>query len=224
MTEIFIKGTSGRLQGNYFRGHSDMPSALLLHSHPLQGGSISTELHYSIYRRLVQENITTLTFNFAGVERSEGQFTKGVGELTDAAIALDELQSKHDYLNECYIIGVGFGAWIGMQLIMRRPEVSNFIAIAPPIKKYDFSFIQPSPVRGLIIQGNLDSVTLSSDLEENIDKFNRHNSNMVQHKIIDQADSCFRDKIEELNQSIVNYIESRDTSLVSKKQPGKMLL
>ena len=45
----------------------------------------------------------------------------------------------------CWIAGFSFGAWIGMQLLMRRPEIEGFISICPPANLYDFSFLAPLP-------------------------------------------------------------------------------
>ncbi|GIX14365.1 MAG: hypothetical protein KatS3mg118_2324 [Paracoccaceae bacterium] len=32
----------------------------------------------------------------------------------------------------CWVAGFSFGAWIGMQLLMRRPEIAGFVAVSPP--------------------------------------------------------------------------------------------
>ena len=45
-----------------------------------------------------------------------------------------------------------------MQLIMRRPEVTKFIAISPQPNVYDFSFLAPCPISGLIIYGKNDEL------------------------------------------------------------------
>ena len=41
-----------------------------------------------------------------------------------------------------------------MQLIMRRPEVNKFIAISPQPNVYDFTFLAPCPISGLIVFAN----------------------------------------------------------------------
>ena len=45
-----------------------------------------------------------------------------------------------------------------MQLLMRRPEMTGFISVAPPAKMYDFSFLAPCPSSGLIVNGTADRV------------------------------------------------------------------
>jgi len=39
-----------------------------------------------------------------------------MGELSDAAAALDWLQTMNADAKSCWIAGYSFGAWIGMQL------------------------------------------------------------------------------------------------------------
>ena len=81
-----------------------------------------------------------MRFNFLGVGRSQGEFDQGVGELSDAAAALDYLQMHNPNTKHCWVVGFSFGAWIGMQLLMRRPEISGFISVSPPANMYDFQF------------------------------------------------------------------------------------
>ena len=45
-----------------------------------------------------------------------------------------------------------------MQLLMRRPEIDGFIAVAPPANMFDFGFLAPCPSSGLIIQGDQDQL------------------------------------------------------------------
>src|SRR5277367_5243733 len=82
----------------------------------------------------------------------------GTGELSDAASALDWAQTINPEARACWVAGFSFGAWIGMQLLMRRPEVEGFISIAPPANLYDFSFLAPCPSSGLIVHGDKDAV------------------------------------------------------------------
>ena len=66
--------------------------------------------------------------------KSDGIFDNGQGELSDAAAALDWIERENLDYSQCWVSGFSFGALICMQLIMRRPEVNNFIAIVTSTK------------------------------------------------------------------------------------------
>ena len=162
MSEITFHGVAGRLQGDYYRrkAFAHQPLALLLPPHPQLGGTMHTPIIKHLFDLCVYNGFATLRFNFRGAGRSEGVYDNGGGEINDAATALDWLQKNHPDPEQCWIIGYSFGAWIGMQLLMRRPEISHFISIAPPVNLYDFSFLTPCPASGLILQGSEDRVAL----------------------------------------------------------------
>jgi hypothetical protein len=48
-----------------------------------------------LYHLFMKRGFATLRFNFRGVGRSQGEFDAGIGELADAATALDWLQSNN---------------------------------------------------------------------------------------------------------------------------------
>ena len=133
MPEVIFNGLVGRLEGSYH--HSKRPSApiaLLLHPHPQHGGTMNNKVVYALYQIFMRRNFSVLRFNFRGVGRSQGRFDNGQGELNDAATALDWMQVHNPNATSCWIGGFSFGAWISMQLMMRRPEISGFISVAPP--------------------------------------------------------------------------------------------
>src|SRR5882672_4394279 len=159
MPEVIINGPEGRIEGRYHHCKTpNAPIALLLHPHPQHGGTMNNKVVYALYHAFVRRGFSALRFNFRGVGRSQGTFDRGEGELSDAASALDWLQTYNANTRSCWIGGFSFGAWIGMQLLMRRPEIDGFIAVAPPANLYDFSFLAPCPSSGLIVQGDKDQI------------------------------------------------------------------
>ena len=84
---------------------------------------------FALFQAFQKRGYSVLRFNFRGVGRSQGRFDSGPGELSDAASALDWMQSVNPNASGCWIGGYSFGAWIGMQLLMRRPEIDGFIAV-----------------------------------------------------------------------------------------------
>ncbi len=159
MPEVIFNGADGRLEGRYHHGPGGTaPLALILHPHPLHGGTMNNKIVYDLFYVFARRGFSVLRFNFRGVGRSQGSFDHGQGELHDAAAALDWMQSYSPNSSSCWVAGISFGAWIGMQLLMRRPEIHGFISVALPANMYDFSFLAPCPSSGLMVHGGKDSV------------------------------------------------------------------
>ena len=54
-----------------------------------------------------------------------------------------------------------------MQLIMRRPEVNNFIAVSPQPNVYDFSFLMSfGPTSGQVIYSENDELVTKESINE----------------------------------------------------------
>ncbi len=209
MPEVFFNGPAGRIEGRYTEStNPKAPIALVLHPHPLYGGTMNNKVVYNVYKTLVDNDFTVLRINFRGVGRSLGKFDEGVGEMTDAATALDWLQLNNPVANVNLIAGFSFGAWIAMQLIMRRPEITHFMTISPPVNKYDFSFLSPCPTPGLIMQGDLDSVVSEESVHELAQKLSKQKHIKVDYRMITGADHFFREKIDKLNEEIDDYLKN----------------
>src|SRR3546814_20684955 len=88
----------------------------------------------NMFHAFTRRGFSVLRFNFRGVGRSQGRFARGEGELADAAAALDWLQAVNTDAQVAWVGGFSFGAWIGIQLLMRRTEINGFIVGAPPAK------------------------------------------------------------------------------------------
>ena len=130
MPEVIFTGPAGRIEGRYHPARQkNAPIAIILHPHPQFGGTMNHQIIYQLYYAFVHRGFSALRFNFRGVGRSQGSFDHGTGELSDAAAALDWAQTINPEAKSCWIAGFSFGAWIGMQLLMRRPEIEGFISI-----------------------------------------------------------------------------------------------
>jgi alpha/beta superfamily hydrolase len=169
---------------------------------------MNNKVVYNLYKILHYNGFTVLRINFRGVGCSIGEYDGGIGEMTDAATALDWLQTNYPMSKINLIAGFSFGAWIAMQLIMRRPEITNFIAVAPPVNKYDFSFLSPCPVSGLILQGDKDSVVAESAVGELAERLVKQKSTKIIYKVIENADHFFREKIDMMNEEVDSYLKN----------------
>ena len=207
MPEVIMNGPEGRLEGRYQHGVGPAaPIALMLHPHPQHGGTMNNKVVYALYHVFAEHGFSVLRFNFRGVGRSQGKFDRGEGELSDAAAALDWLQTYNVNASSCWIAGFSFGAWIGMQLLMRRPEISGFISIAPPANIYDFSFLAPCPSSGLVIQGDKDDVVPHESVAKLIQKLSNQRDIKIDYKILKGANHFFSDHLDQLKDAVNDYL------------------
>jgi alpha/beta superfamily hydrolase len=210
MAEVIFNGPAGRIEGRYHHNKTPgSPIAILLHPHPQFGGTMNNPIVHAMHYSFVRRGFSVLRFNFRGVGRSQGLFENGAGELSDAASALDWLQAYNKDAKICWIVGVSFGAWISMQLLMRRPEISGFISIAPLAKHYDFSFLAPCPSSGLFVNGELDSVTPPEAAQNLVSKLKTQKGIVIEHKVLAGANHFFENKIDELVSVCGSYLDRR---------------
>jgi alpha/beta superfamily hydrolase len=207
MPEVIINGPEGRIEGRYHHTRGGTaPMALVLHPHPLHGGTMNNKVVYTLYQCFVRRGFSTLRFNFRGVGRSQGGFDRGEGELADAAAALDWLQGYNPNATTCWVAGYSFGAWIGMQLLMRRPEIDAFISVSPPANQYDFTFLAPCPSSGLILQGDQDTLVTADSVQKLVHKLSHQRDIKIDYRKIPGADHFFVDNAETLAGHVDDYI------------------
>lgn len=210
MPEVIFTGPAGRIEGRYQPSkRKGAPIAIILHPHPQFGGTMNNQIVYNLYYAFHNRGFSVLRFNFRGVGRSQGSFDHGTGELSDSASALDWAQSINPEAKSCWIAGVSFGAWIGMQLLMRRPEIEGFISVAPPANRFDFSFLAPCPSSGLFVHGDEDRVAPVRDVQLLIEKLKTQRGIVIEQAVIPGANHFFEGRGEELIGTVEDYLDRR---------------
>ncbi|MGB4101297.1 MAG: alpha/beta hydrolase [Alphaproteobacteria bacterium] len=208
MPEILFTGPAGRLDGRYSPGKSPTaPIALILHPHPQHGGTMNNKVVYATYNAFAQRDFATMRFNFRGVGRSQGTYDRGEGELADAAAALDWLQSYNLNCRSVWVAGFSFGAWIGMQLLMRRPEIDTFISIAPPANLLDFNFLAPCPTSGMIVHGEADELVPEASVAKLVHKLSHQRGITIDYRIVPGASHFFNSHLPQLTAHVENYLD-----------------
>jgi len=210
MPEVMFIGEKGRIEGRWHPGKSrNAPIAIILHPHPQFGGTMNNPVTYHLYYTFANRGFSVLRFNFRGVGRSQGSFDHGQGELSDAAAALDWAQATNPDARACWIAGVSFGAWIGMQLLMRRPEVEGFISVAAPASLYDFSFLAPCPSSGLFVHGDKDAVVPTTAVAQLVEKLKTQKGIVIEQQLVRGANHFFDGKVEQLMEIVGDYLDKR---------------
>lgn len=208
MPDINFNGPAGRIEGKYFAAPKpNSPIAIVCHPNPIQGGSMNSKVAYQLYAAFARNGFNVVRFNFRGVGNSEGEFDNGPGELADAAAALDWIHSQHPHAPGIWISGFSFGAWIMLQLLMRRPDVARFIAVSPPANMYDFSFLSPCPASGLVIMGDNDDVTPMANTVEMVKNTSRQKNVTIHTSVVKGADHFYTDHLDEFGKRLDAYIQ-----------------
>jgi len=208
--EVILNGPEGRLEGRYQHGKGEnAPLAIVLHPHPEHGGNMNNKVVYRVFQTFSAMGFSTLRFNFRGVGRSQGEYDFGQGELSDAASALDWMQSFNGDACACWVSGFSFGAWISFQLLMRRPEITGFVNIAPPANIYDFSFLAPCPVSGMVIQGTSDEIVSEPDVAKLAQKLSNQRSVDIDYIKLRGADHFFGEYLDKISDRTEKYVKKR---------------
>ncbi|PWE17299.1 alpha/beta hydrolase [Marinicauda salina] len=210
MPDVIISGPAGRLEGKYSPAKENAaPVALILHAHPRGGGHMDTPVPLQMYDTFKQRGFSVLRFNFRGVGRSQGVYEQGLGELSDAATALDWIQAHNTHAPYCWVAGHSFGAWIGMQLLMRRPEIAGFVSVSPPTNMYDFTFLAPCPASGIVVHGESDTIVPYEEMERVMSKVRTQKGIEITRKAVPGAGHLFTDHLDDLEREVSGYLDER---------------
>lgn len=208
--EINISGAGGRIQAVYHKSNQvGAPIAVIFHDAPQNGGNMNEKVAYTLFYTFAKNGFNVLRFNFRGIGNTQGVFENGEAELTDASTIVDWIQDQNEESNEFWLAGVGFGAWIAMQILMRRIEITGFVSVSPNVKKYDFSFFNPAPCDGLIIGAENDTSINEEQLKAFVSSVNKQKSAKLDFANIKNANHNYEGKLKDLFQTIQSYINKR---------------
>ena len=208
MPEIIYSGPDGRLEGRMnVVENKRSPVAIILHPLPQFGGNMNNPIIFNLYHTFIKKGFSVLRFNFRGVGKSQGEFDQGIGELSDAAASLDWIQSQVSDSKGCWVAGYSFGAWIAMQLLMRRPEINGFVSISPPANIRDFSFLAPCPSSGLIVHGDKDNISSFDSAKILAEKLQKQKKVDIKFKPIKGADHFYENYSNEFTNIVDSYIK-----------------
>ena len=210
MVDLLIPGPEGKIEAKYTHNNNDQsPTVLILHPDPSRGGSMNTKIVYKLYKIFVDNGFSAIRFNFRGVGKSVGNFDDGEGELSDAASVLDWLQQYNTNSKIVWVAGFSFGAWVAMQLLMRRPEINGFVSVSPPANLRDFSFLSPCPSSGLIVHGDKDNIASFDSSKILSEKLQKQKKQNIIFKSIKGADHFYENYKDQFTETVNNYIKEQ---------------
>ena len=155
--KLFIDGPAGRLEAALREAAGPRALAVLSHPHPLYGGTLDNPVIFHADRELNRAGLTTLRFNFRGVQGSDGFHDDGRGEIEDVAAAASYLRSLHPVRAvPLLLVGYSFGSRCSVYHALNDPTVAGVVAIGLPLRIWNFDDVLTLGRPIAVIQGSDD--------------------------------------------------------------------
>jgi alpha/beta superfamily hydrolase len=203
---LFIKAPHGQLEAilKEPRGVEPRGVALVLHPHPLGGGTLHNKVVYRAASALNDAGLVTLRINFRGVGQSTGTHDEGRGEMEDVRAGLDYLAENYSG-KPVTLCGFSFGARVGLEVGIADERVRDLISIGTPVDKYDFTFMEDCRKPILFIHGDRDEFGQVEHLRALVSRLPEEAH--AQLIIIRDADHFFEGRLVELKRAITDWSE-----------------
>jgi alpha/beta superfamily hydrolase len=152
-----------RLEARWLGGEAG--AAVIAPSHPLYGGTFHNPVVINIADGLQRAGIGALTFNWRGVDGSEGAKTDSLPDaVADYRAALATLRSTLGG-GPLYAAGYSFGAATALLAALEEPDVSGLILLAPPAGMLRAQDLAAARGRMLVVVGDDDEFAPLTSLE-----------------------------------------------------------
>mgnify|MGYP001279717200 CR=1 FL=1 len=153
--KVWIEGPSGKLEAALREADEPRGAVVLAHPHPLYGGALNNPVIFHADRELNRSGLTTLRFNFRGVEGSDGFHDDGRGEIGDVAACAAWL-GAHVPGKPLLLVGYSFGSRCAIAHAITDRAIAGVVAIGLPLRIWAFDDL-PSLGRPLaVVQGTED--------------------------------------------------------------------
>jgi len=170
---VSIPCSHGSLEAIYRpRTESAARVALVLHPHPLFGGTMHNKVVYRTARALEDAGFETLRINFRGVGSSTGVHDEGRGEIDDAREALDYLLMAQPHANEVVVAGFSFGSVIGLKLGCSDSRVERMLSIGTSVRVHSLDFLGTCAKPIAFIHGEADDIAPLAPLKDCLAELN----------------------------------------------------
>jgi len=183
-------------------------AALVLHPHPLHGGTVHNKVVFRAARALNNAGLVVLRINFRGVGLSTGTHNNARGgEQQDARVALDYLTNAYPNM-PVTLAGFSFGARIGLEVGVRDSRVRYLIGIGTPVNMdYDFAFLSECRKPLLLVHGERDEFGDISKIQALAHELPPEAQMRVE--VIPGAGHFFEGQLDEMSRVIREWTEER---------------
>jgi alpha/beta superfamily hydrolase len=163
----------------------------------------------AIYRSFVQNDFSTLRFNFRKNKNVSRELDADNVNLLDLIGALEWLHNKNIECKSFWFAGVDIGAFYGLQLVMRRPEIDNYMLFSPSIRKDELNFLVPCTSNGVLVRAGEDLRFLEEDCINLREKLITKTESKIKYFTIYNAERNFDGELDQLEKRVSEYIRER---------------
>ena len=205
---LFIPVEHGRLEA-ILKTPPQEPAtgaALVLHPHPLGGGTMHNKVVFRAAAALNEAELITLRINFRGVGESSGEHDEGRGELDDARAGMKYLSETYPTLS-ITICGFSFGARVGLEVGVSDERAKYLIAIGAPLAKYDFHFLERCTKPLLFVHGERDEFGDVNAVRELVEHLKQRTD--VELVVVPNAGHFFEDRLDQLKEAITAWTRKK---------------
>jgi uncharacterized protein len=205
---LFIPAPHGRIEAILKEPQgARRGAALVLHPHPLHGGTMHNKVVFRAARGLGDAGLATLRINFRGTGQSTGEHTGARGgEQEDARLGLDYLSERYPG-EPLFLAGFSFGARVGLEVGTYDPRVGFLAGIGTPVsikeRDYDFSFLSECRKPLLLVHGERDEFGSLEDLRALAARLPAEAR--VRVEVIKGAGHFFDEQLEELRRVVAEW-------------------
>ena len=206
---VIIPGPAGVLEGITACPDKETRGAVavILHPHPLYGGTLNNKVVHYLSRTCNQLGIPSLRFNFRGVGESGGVYDDGRGETEDCLAVLDWVQERRPGF-DIWLAGFSFGAYVAYRSVHRHPRISRLLAVAPPVNLFDFKVLTAPSCPWTLIQGELDELVPAASVENWVDTLP-----VQPRKILLPADHFFHGQLNALQAALLQSLNDEESEI-----------
>lgn len=176
--------------------------SLVLHPHPLGGGTMHNKVVFRAASALNDAGVITLRINFRGVGQSTGTHDEGEGEREDVRAGLTYLVRQYPG-KKLILCGFSFGSRVGTEVGIADERVNALISIGTPLDKYSFKFLEACRKPILFVHGEHDEYGDVSQVNELADQLKNHTD--VEVHVIRGAGHFFDSHLDELKRVITDW-------------------
>ncbi len=162
--KLWIEGPAGRLEARLRLAAPCRAVAVIAHPHPLHGGTLHNPVVFHSDRELNRAGLSTLRFNFRGVEASDGDHDEGRGEVQDVAAAVAWMRALAIDV-PLIVVGYSFGSLCGIRHAARNRNVAGVVAIGLPVGRYPTEEVSKLGRPVAVVQGDEDSFGSPEEVE-----------------------------------------------------------